>query len=101
VKVLGHPCMINIMHAKSQDGTKTYANITAVTKVPKSMAQAVPAAFHDLIHYQIEDRSGGTFSKLPNWVREKIMKAPEFTDGDNGGADHDQPPPHGDDDLPF
>jgi len=99
VKVLGHPCMITIVHAPSADGSRTYANIKAVTSVPKSMAQACPQAHHDLYHYQIEERAGGVFPKLSEKLRETIMQAAEWSDSAPGG--YDDVPPHDDSDIPF
>lgn len=99
-RVLGHPCMVTIVHSKSSDGAKTYANIKAVSAVPKSMAGATPPAHHDLMHYQIEDRTSGGFDKLPNWLREKIMASAEWNaSAPSGSGDGD--PGFADDDIPF
>lgn len=101
-KVLGHACMITIVHAPSQDGTKVYANIKAVTSVPRSMAAATPAPVHELLHYQIEEGAGGCFGKLHEKLRDTIRQAEEW----RGAPEEDAPPPAGDDDkfsddIPF
>jgi hypothetical protein len=103
-KILGAPCMVTIVHAPSQDGSKTYANIKGVSAVPKSMAQACPAAHHELLYYQIEDGVDGVFTKLSPKLRETITQAAEWNTGNgdplSGGSD-DGDPGFGDSEIPF
>jgi len=74
--VCGHPCLITIIHKPSKDGTKTFANIDAITQVPQGMS--CPAAAHAPFTYEIEEGVGGHFSELPDWIQERILKAAEW-----------------------
>lgn len=90
-KVLGHPCMLSVVHNKV--GAKTYANIAAITGLPKGLPvapQVNPSICFDL------DTDGDT-SQLPQWLQKKVAEAGTGTELDNfGGLDHPGP----DDDKP-
>ena len=91
-KVLGAPCMITIVH--SDDGQ--YANIQAVTAVPKGTH--VEAAVHPLVYYEIEDGENNVFQGLSENLQAKIKSAPEWRAGrpDVAPGSFDD-----DDDIPF
>lgn len=40
--LIGAPCMISVIHKPSKDGSKTYANIGTITKLPKGLTSIVP-----------------------------------------------------------
>ena len=68
---LGVPCMISVTH-KHSDG-KTYANISAIMRVPQGME--VPKAESELIGYTPSDSEKiGNLDKLPKWLKEKCEK---------------------------
>lgn len=73
--VLGHPCMLTLVHRKSAKG-KTYANVAAVAGMPKGME--VPAQITPSIAYEIEMREAGTWKDLPEWMQEKIKGSEEW-----------------------
>lgn len=67
--VLGVPCMVTVTHS---DGEKKYANIQAVTSLPKGIN--VPDRSNDLIKFSLEEYDDISFEKLPDWLKEKINK---------------------------
>ena len=73
--LLGKSALVNIVHKVSAQG-RTYAAITAVSKLPKGMKPAKP--FNEPVYYEIEEGEGGAFSHLPEWLQEKIRAAKEF-----------------------
>jgi hypothetical protein len=72
-KILDKPCMINITHTEKNN--KKYANITAITPLPKGMT--CPERVKDLVHYNIEDGKNDVYKKLPEFLRTKIDSAIE------------------------
>jgi hypothetical protein len=94
-KLLGVPCMVNVIHAES--GGKTYANIGSVSPLPKGMEK--PESKIGLLLY--DDEHEGNFSQLPEWLQKKINEQvrddpkPESSSG--RGPYHDDL----DDDIPF
>lgn len=69
--VLGAPCMISVIHNTS--GTKTYANINAIMRLPKGMVCS--PAETDLIGYTpMEDDKAANFDKLPDWLKKLVRE---------------------------
>jgi hypothetical protein len=77
-KVVGAPCQLTIVHAKSGKGDD-YAKIEAVTGLAKGMT--CPDQAHKSIKYEIEDGNEQTsevFKNLPEWIRKKITSCEEW-----------------------
>jgi hypothetical protein len=72
--LLGKGCMIQINH--TEKGDKTYANIGAVTSLPKAIG--TPPQFNDNRVLSYSDWDWDLFNSLPQWLREKIEATPEF-----------------------
>lgn len=77
-KLIGVGCLMNIVHKTSEDGTKTYANVRAISPLPKGFS-APPEPVNkpvylglDKDHWDVE-----TFKSLPEWMQQKIEKSPE------------------------
>ena len=68
--IVGVPCMIQIVHRKSADGSKTYANLASVTKIPKGFP-APKGTLPEMI-YDIEENDPADVEKLPQWMQDKI-----------------------------
>lgn len=90
--IVGKPCMITVVHNDS--GGRTYANVTAVTAIPKDLP--VPDAVNDDIVFDID--AGDSVSVLPEWIQRKVAEAKTGTEDepDVGVPDDDL-----DDDIPF
>jgi len=76
--LIGQPCQINLLHEASKDGTKTYANILAITPKPKGFTERNPPLINDPIYFSLDEPDQVTWDKLPDWMHEVISKSPEF-----------------------
>lgn len=95
-KLLGMPCMLNVIH--TEKGDKTYANIASVAPVPKGVT--VPEQFNENFIFELEDKDTEIFEMLPKFLQEMVMKSEEaqpstLTDGEKekleklrGGYNH-------------
>lgn len=74
-KLLGKPCMLNIIHKTSGKGT-VYSNISGVSALPKGLE--CPPQVNPSFVFSYEDWSDAKFAILPEWLRQRIEKTPEF-----------------------
>lgn len=82
VKVLEVPCMINVIHSKSKDGSKTYANIATVSPLPKLMI--CPKQVNPTVVVTTEDFwNKELMETLPEFIQKKIKESMEY----NGEVD--------------
>jgi hypothetical protein len=94
-KLIGVPALINVTHEVK--GPKTYANVTAVTPLPKGMDKPTPTGATTV--YDADNVS--SFDDLPEWLQKKIQ--------DQVVQNEDDPPEQRgaafdtdlDDDVPF
>ncbi len=106
-KLLGVPCLLTVVHNVRQG--KTYANISAVTKIMKGMQ--APPLVNEKVFFSLDpaEYSQDIFDKLSSGLRAVIEKAPEYLEikrprGEQISDAHDErnPPPHDDSDqIPF
>lgn len=76
-KVLGVPCLLNVIHEKSKDGNKTYANITGITPLPKGMP--IPDQINETLVITIDDfKDSELEKKIPKFVFDKIKESEEY-----------------------
>jgi len=75
--VLGKPAMLTLIHKTSQQG-RQYCAIAGASKLPKGLKPPTSTA-NDLVYYEIEQREGGQFKDMPEWLQEKIMASREFS----------------------
>jgi hypothetical protein len=68
-KLGGVPCLINVAHKQGGNG-KTYANVVAVTPLPKSMEKPTCSDL-PLIY---DDEHVSSFELLPEWLQKKIQE---------------------------
>jgi len=99
--LLGVPCFMGVVH-KDVDGT-TYANISAISKLPKGMTVA-PLVNKKQIIWLDETFDLAAFEELSDGLKNKIKSSPEYQEIVEGKA----PPPEGcarasalDDEIPF
>lgn len=88
--VLGAPCMITVTHS---DGEKVYANVAAVTAMPKGMPK--PELHNELLKFSLEEYSADEFEKLPDWLQEKVNRVGLAVDNTQPSTEIEE------DDLPF
>lgn len=106
--VVDVPCMITVIHKTSAKG-RTYAEVSAVTKLPKSVP--AKARVNELVRYEIEDGKNAVYESLPEFVRKKIASCAEWIAQPAQEAQPDAPPddyyrsvdetPHEDSSVPF
>ena len=75
VNVVGQPCVISVIHAKSAKGS-TYAKINSISKLPKGMT--CPPQVHKTVVYEIEHGRNEVFGALPEWIQKKINACDEW-----------------------
>ena len=68
--IVGIPCMLQIVHKKNADGSKVYANLASVTKVPK-MLKIEKGKLAPVI-YDIDESDPAIVETLPQWLQDKI-----------------------------
>lgn len=81
--VAGVPCFISIIHATSKDGTKTYANVASIAKLPKGMP--APQFDGEITIYEIdEDPIFEKATALPEWMFNRIKTSEQYKAFENG-----------------
>jgi len=98
--LLGVGCFMGVVH-KNVDGT-VYANISAISKLPKGMAVA-PLVNKPVILWLDETFDEALFADLSEGLQNKIKSSPEYREIVEGipanGKDDEEPPFN--DDIPF
>lgn len=69
--LVGKPCMLNIVHNE-----KGYANISAVTSVPKNLTISASKTQKNVLSYDSWNEE--VFKALPEFVRNKMVKSDEY-----------------------
>lgn len=72
----GVPCMINIVHKQSKDGTKTYAEVATLAPMPKGFDK--PAQINPTQLLMYDDFDWSVFDKLPDFLKEKVRASEEY-----------------------
>lgn len=75
-KLLGVPCMLNVIHNVSKANGNTYANIAGVTPIPKGIP--IPDQVNKSFVLSYDNFDEAAFQGLPDWLRERIEKTPEY-----------------------
>lgn len=99
-KLIGAPCMLNIIHKPSKDGTKMYEEISGITPLPKGFN--CPTQINKTFILSYDDFNIEKFNSLPDFIRNKMitsdeykaMNAPNHTEIPNNTTEQE-------DDLPF
>lgn len=99
--VLGAACTLQILHTTK--GDRTYANIASI--MPHQKGMPLPPSETEKIYFDLEDVSSlSLLDKLPEWIRDKVKKSPEYLNliGSQIDSTHDDFTELDDDgDLPF
>lgn len=85
-KVVGAPCMLTIIHREKEG--KKFANISNITKLLKG--SVCPDQINPSLVYNTKDGDSELYKSLPEWIRNKIAKSPEFQKA--AGNHHDNTP---------
>lgn len=74
--VLGKSCLLNVVH-ETKAG-RTYANLKAVSRLPKGMEPGVSSNGDFYLSLEREDFNGSVFDALSEGLKETIRKSPEY-----------------------
>lgn len=98
-KLLGKPCMLNIIHAKSKSSGKIYADISSIATLPKVIE--CPDQVNATVELSFDNWKQHVFDALPDFVKEKIKKSKEYA-AITAPGHTETPQANGiDEDLPF
>lgn len=83
-KLIGVPCMLQIVH--TPDGDKVWANVAAVSSVPKGLTP--PKLVNPTVFFSLdpEEFSETIFNELPEKLQDTIASSPEFAKVAGKGA---------------
>jgi len=100
--ILSANCLVNVIHTTKNK--KTYANVSAVAKLPKGMAPKSPTY---QLFYDMDEGVENIPEGVPDWIKDKIKKSREWIAAANP-QDQDEPavtdadvPEEEDGDIPF
>lgn len=74
--LMGIPCMLNVIHKLSKDGTKTYQEIGSVSPMPKGVECPAQINKNTILEYDNFDYV--LFDSLPDFIKDKIKNSKEF-----------------------
>lgn len=98
-KVLGKYAYGNIIHEKSKDGSKTYANIASIMPLPKNMPRPDPV--NEDVVFDLDDRNMLVFNEFGDSLKATIMLAKEWTESKEPERPEHAPSDGLEDDIPF
>ena len=75
-KLLGVPCMLNIIHSKVKTSGKEYTSIASISGLPKGVQ--CPPQINTNFEFSLENFDNTKFSSLPEWLRKKIIESKEY-----------------------
>jgi hypothetical protein len=75
-KLLGVPCMLNVIHKPNKDGSRIYENIGSVSPIPKSMK--CPAQINKTIRLEYDSFDIELFESLPDFIKDKMQGSLEY-----------------------
>ena len=97
--ILRAGCMLNVIHVQSQDGQKTYANVSSVSQLPKGMERTEPV--NVIRRFNTEDFSQSEYESFPEWLKAKINLPAPVVNISQAPADDLSPPDIADEEIPF
>jgi hypothetical protein len=100
-KLLGQPCMLNIIHKPSKDGSRHYEEIAGIMPMPKGMQCPPQVNKSFVLSYDRFDLT--LFESLPDFIKDKMKLSAEYVAMQSPNAIHADKEPVSDiaDDLPF
>lgn len=76
--LVGKECLIWVIHTKSKDWTKTYANIQTIGQIPKGLLCPIQINKSQYFVLDTENFDQAEFELLPEFVQKKIMESKEY-----------------------
>lgn len=75
-KLIKAPCIINIIHEKSADGTREYASIKSLSPLMKGMK--APECCREPIIFDLDTSDLAMIQKFPKFVQDKIFESEQY-----------------------
>lgn len=105
-KLLGVPCMVNVIHKPRKQGTGVNAAVTAVTSLPKGID--CPPAHHELQFFSLDPEDYGSdaelqasFEKVSKGYQKQIEKSHEWKARESGAQQPAQKSTQSEDPAPL
>lgn len=99
-QLIGVPCMINIIHKPSKDGSRFYEEIAGITPMPKGVE--CPEAINRPFVLSYDSFDVELFNMLPDFIKNKMVTSLEYEAVKNPHTKQfSQEEPIKEDDLPF
>jgi hypothetical protein len=95
LKLIGAPCMLNIIHKPSKDGTRMYEEIGSISPMPKGVT--APEQINPTIVLEYDNFNQSIFESLPDFIKNKIKSSAEYIAMSTPETKHIETS----DDLPF
>ena len=77
-QLVGKVCLVTVVHKKSQDGERTFANIASTSPLVKGMEEPTPV--NDTVIQDVNVMSKEEIEALPDWLRDKMVISDEYKD---------------------
>jgi hypothetical protein len=74
--LLGHSSLISIVHKKSIDGTKTFANVASASPLIDGMEKPFPV--NEQVIYDVTKMSKEEIEALPDYIKEDMKASSEY-----------------------
>jgi hypothetical protein len=74
--LLGKPCMLNVIHKISADGSKTYANVASIAPMPKGVE--CPVQVNPTFEFSFSDFNAAKLESLPDFIKDKIKSSQQY-----------------------
>lgn len=95
--MLGKPALLTVTRGISKKDGSPVADLAGIEMLPKD--RSCPPAVNVPVEYSIEERDGGCFKSLPEWLRKVIMDSQEWKQPASAPAE--EPAVETGDDVPF
>lgn len=98
-KLLGLPCIVNVVNNKSNNG-KVYDNVASLSTVRAKDAVKLPELVNDPVVFSLDEPDMEVFQKLPEWIQDKLKANLNFNGSIlqralGGAPEPDKPKPAG------
>jgi hypothetical protein len=75
-KLVGIPCMLNVLHKVSKTSGKTFADISTVSAMPKGIQ--APGQINPSILFSVNEFDEALFNTFPDFLKDKIKSSAEY-----------------------
>ena len=80
-KLVGSPCMIQLVKKTSKKNGKDYNNVTGLSSVREKDAKKMPDLVNDTLVFDADEPDLEVWEKLPDWIKNKIKAGLEYEQG--------------------